>query len=233
MPISTLLATSLLLPHQEVAKDQQQKTTFPLISSKHEGYSDTSIVYVQLPEDSEVRKAANLQSRKLATSVYIEFTKNAIEFAQSEQKPVAPWTTELRPTVSLNRPDLVSILYSQYDYSGGAHPNRFYPVINIGLIDGKPKQLTLRDILKPEVRLDDFVQSQVLPRLNAIKEKRGIEPIENLAPGLADHFVLTPAGITWVFEPYAVGAYVEGEYTIKILWSDFKEPFPFIQMVKS
>lgn len=150
------------------------------------------------------------------------FLSSAVRSLKSQPKPVAAYEFDQTATVTLYNPNLVSGYVERYDYSGGAHPNTFYVPINVGLVNGKARRLRLADVLLNSTPPVDVLEKVVLPALNAIKKQQGVEKIDTIDGDLADNFVVTAAGLTWVFQPYAVGPYSDGEYFVKIPYSKLK-----------
>lgn len=151
---------------------------------------------------------------------YNRFLNETRELMRDLGKPHAEHFLELKSTLSVNTPQVVSGYLTHFEYTGGAHPNTFYHTINVGIVNGKPARLSLKSLLASGVSPQQVLNEVALPKLNAAKQKRGLEPVDRIDPKLADSFILTPQGITWIFQPYAVGAYVEGTYIIKATWND-------------
>jgi hypothetical protein len=134
----------------------------------------------------------------------------------------------------------VSIVYRDYTYSGGAHPNA---VIDTLLWDTRAgKFISIRPFFDemaangPTMRtLAAAVRAAVL----AAKIARGIPPeaakdpnwLDGIKPDLTKigGVALAPsterdqsAGLLVYLSPYAVGPYVEGAYTVFVPWTAFK-----------
>ncbi|MBN9048307.1 MAG: DUF3298 domain-containing protein [Rhizobiales bacterium] len=133
----------------------------------------------------------------------------------------------------------VSVLRSDYLNTGGAHPNT---QIDTVLWDGaQNKRVSIRPLFAEAA--DGGATMTALAALlrtaiNAEKKKRGIpqesiddpEWLKGIEPRLLalGPVTLTPstepgksAGLTFHYQPYAVGPYVEGIYTIALPWQDF------------
>lgn len=132
----------------------------------------------------------------------------------------------------------VSIVRTDYVYTGGAHPNTF---INTILWDDQAKkQINVRPFFKetadngPTLKA---LRAAAIAAVQAEKKERGIDDsgtidwykgIEptllkvgavSLAPStIADK----SAGLEFHYSPYAVGPYAEGPYTVFVPWETFK-----------
>lgn len=189
------------------------------ISSARKGLWNAKATYPVFTSDSETRRIASQTFKQDAEKTLGEFVRNARGFAASGQKPIAPWELSQSAVVALNSASLVSGYAQTFDYSGGAHPNRYYRAINVAKIGNKVKRIKLSDVIKPGEDLEEFATENIVPELNRMKRARGIDGIVyEVDEKLLDNFVITPAGITWLFGPYDVGAYVEGEYFVKVSW---------------
>ncbi len=189
------------------------------ISNSKKGYWNASATYPVFLERTAIKKLASDAFRIDAETNLNEFVRYAKEFADSGQKPIAPWEFSQSSVVSINSATLVSGYSQEFNYSGGAHPNRFFRTINIGNVNGTVKKLVLKDFVKEQEDLEEFGIENIVPELNRLKRAKGIDEIVySVDEKLLDNFVITPAGITWIFSPYEVGAYVEGEYFVKVPW---------------
>jgi hypothetical protein len=133
----------------------------------------------------------------------------------------------------------VSVLRSDYLNTGGAHPNTEIDTI---LWDGAAnKRVSIRPFF---IETADggatmtALAAALRSAINAEKKKRGVpqelidDPqwLQGIAPKLLalGPVTLTPstetgksAGLTFHYQPYAVGPYAEGIYTIFLPWKDF------------
>lgn len=145
------------------------------------------------------------------------------------------WTLERDyAVVSVVAGRYVSILRTDYTYTGGAHPNTTLETV---LWDEQTrKRISIRPFfqdLSDNSRAMVEIQNAVISSLTAEKKERGTyEPNDNewfkvLQPSLfkIGAVVLEPssepgksAGLTFHYSPYAVGPYAEGAYTAFVPW---------------
>lgn len=145
------------------------------------------------------------------------------------------WTFERDYTVTsvvLDR--YISILRTEFTYTGGAHPNTTLETV---LWDEQTKKrISLRPLftdLSDNSRAMVEIQNAVISALTIEKKERGtFDPDDNqwfksLQPSLfkIGAVVLEPStepgkssGLTFQYSPYAVGAYAEGSYTAFVPW---------------
>jgi len=149
-----------------------------------------------------------------------------------------PWTMERTyQTRSVVDGRYVSVIRGDYEYSGGAHPNRGADTILWDRSAGK--RISIRPFFTETA--DDgptmkAMRDGVIASLKAEKKKRGTEDsdasaIEAIAPKLLQigPISLAPSteqgkssGLTFHYAPYAVGSYAEGEYVAFVPWEKLK-----------
>lgn len=132
----------------------------------------------------------------------------------------------------------VSIVRTDYVYTGGAHPNTLIDTI---LWDEQTrKQISIRPLFKetadngPTLKT---LRNAAIAAVKAEKKERGIEDsgdidwYQGLEPTLlkVGAISLAPstvtdksAGLAFHYSPYAVGPYAEGSYTVFVPWETFK-----------
>ena len=145
------------------------------------------------------------------------------------------WTLERDyAVVSVVADRYVSILRTDYTYTGGAHPNTTLETV---LWDEQTKKrISIRPFfndLSDNSRAMVEIQNAVISSLTAEKKERGTyDPSDNewfksLQPSLfkIGAVVLEPSsepgkssGLTFHYSPYAVGPYAEGAYTAFVPW---------------
>jgi hypothetical protein len=149
-----------------------------------------------------------------------------------------PWTMERKyETRSVVEARYVSIVRSDYEYTGGAHPNRSADTILWDRLAGK--RTSIRPFFTETADNGPTLKAMrqgVIASLQAEKKKRGVEgtdagAIEAIEPKLLGigPVSLAPSteegessGLTFHYAPYAVGSYAEGEYVAFVPWESLK-----------
>jgi hypothetical protein len=149
------------------------------------------------------------------------------------------WTFERQYTTdSIVADRYVSVMRTEFTYTGGAHPNT---VIETILWDRKAgKRMSIRPFFNeladggPTLRV---LRDSVVAALKAEKEQRGIDDnpemdwYKDIEPSLLKlgPVSLAPStatgkssGLTFNYSPYAVGSYAEGSYSAFVPWDTFK-----------
>ena len=149
-----------------------------------------------------------------------------------------PWTMERKyETRSVVEGRYVSIVRGDYEYTGGAHPNRSADTILWDKSAGK--RISIRPFFAETADNGSTLKAMrqgVIASLEAEKKKRGVEgpdasTIEAIEPKLLGigPVSLAPSteegkssGLTFHYAPYAVGSYAEGEYVAFVPWESLK-----------
>lgn len=113
------------------------------------------------------------------------------------------------------RNNLVTFNISNYLYLGGAHGSGSTNYLNID--NTTRKILTLDDIVtKPNrAKLKELVWRAYLDYNNQ-------PDVSKTEFHLADNFYFSPQGISFVYQPYDIGSYAEGEITLSVPWYELE-----------
>ncbi|MCX7992324.1 MAG: DUF4163 domain-containing protein [Fimbriimonadales bacterium] len=217
------LGLALLLA---AACSQPLKVSYRTETQREGDFYKVDITLPVFPADSPVGALANQRVATIVNGFKTNFLRTVRDNKKIGFRTGAPFELRVRPTVSIARANLVSLYLEVFLWTGGAHPNTFYRVVNVGTVNGKPRELTLKDVFRSAADREATLQ-QVYSRLEDIKRKRVEEPYLQMPEGgipreYWDSFVLTPSAIVWIFEPYAVGAYVEGKYMVRLAYAELE-----------
>lgn len=124
--------------------------------------------------------------------------------------------------------DYVSFLTSVDTYTGGAHPNTYYDSTLYEL--GTGRTVTLGELFDPSVDWLAPVLDLVTADLRAQGAMWLLDDAGDLKVTLAEKdlatFALGPAGLSFVFDPYAVGPYVQGNFVVTLPFEDLAALVP-------
>jgi hypothetical protein len=170
-----------------------------------------------------IGKAANRTLKPAADKGMRQFVQQSQETFTKFGRPRAPYEHLSKPTVSLARPTVVSVYFTTFEYTGGAHGNTWYSTYNFGFRDGKPVSITLRDLFRPGENAVAVTTELMMAKLRANPRATFVKDgtVKSIGPELALQFVVSPAGLTFLLPPYAVAPYVEGSIFVKIPFSEF------------
>lgn len=147
------------------------------------------------------------------------------EKASREYPHQGVWADEKTVEILQNRPKLLSLQYSHYWYTGGAHPNSSRTYWNYDPSTGK------------QIQLSDLLVEGYAPKLNRIAEKhfRKVRELdantslsqvgfwfENGQFKVNTNFALGGKGLIFFFNTYEISPYVMGSTEILIPYEELK-----------
>ncbi len=123
-------------------------------------------------------------------------------------------TYENRLEVMTLTPTLLSVLESQFTYTGGAHPNTAYRSQTFHATGGSVEHLTLQDLFGGDV--PGTLLGEVTERLKRQKASMIVDGSVKLKLRDLSVFNLSEQGLVFTFAPYAVASYAEGAFTVTV-----------------
>ncbi len=208
-----------------VPKRQARYVTFRKKRAKR---YDISITYPVFSARSPVSRLANRSLREYAEHEAAKFIRLSLEDSdaggQGTRGPGGAYELEIHPAITLARPDMISIYFSRYSFSGGVHPNTDFPAFTFGMIDGAAKLLALSDLFTRGTDPYAVLTPVTLPKLKALNASSvvGEDSIKKLDRDHLRNWCVTPAGITLLFAPYDVASYAEGAFPTKIPFAELR-----------
>ncbi|MCG2688490.1 DUF3298 and DUF4163 domain-containing protein [Candidatus Parcubacteria bacterium] len=155
-----------------------------------------------------------------------EFKANLIEDIIDLPEAKSAFSTDYSEVILTDR--LASIKLDSYQYAAGAaHPNSFYSVFNYDF--EKNRQINLTELFNPD---SDFLPVISEITFQDLKSQLGeTDPFvegtikEGLLPIKANfkNFVFDKDEITFLFDPYQLGAYAIGPRSVKINYDQLKD----------
>lgn len=117
------------------------------------------------------------------------------------------------------RGNMISFSEALYIDEGGAHPNGWTNYIHV---DVKKKAILDLSLTFGENNLES-VRNLVWEEYKLYNAQRGIDKEENYFISkesfeIPENFYFSPNGVSFVFAPYAIGSYAEGEITLTLPW---------------
>lgn len=192
---------------------------FKLLRMERKGWYSVKASYPSFSGSS----LAKFASAEWKASFDSSLKRLDIKNSQGDEMPNHPWEVGYGSTIGLKSNDVISGYSEFYFYTGGAHPNREYHGHNFGLVGGKPTRLSFGHLMTVRMAPEALASQLVLPKLKAMGASGVVDgSVSTLSREQTDNFVMTPAGITWLFSPYEVGSYAEGHFFVKVPWSEME-----------
>jgi hypothetical protein len=212
----TALATPSTAPAKPiilVTKDLVENSTKP-----------EYIIKIHYPEISGAASPAmlafNVEAKKQAQALFAGFQK---DFKNAESLPDPNFSSsfaEATYKVSYGEHGILSIItLAGFYYSGAAHPNSTYLVLNFNLIQGK--KIELADLFIPGV---DYLKAISDYCTADLKKQNRLEFAEGALPKAENYgnWNITLQGLLFTFEPYQVGPYAMGPSEVTIPYAILK-----------
>ena len=161
---------------------------------------------------------------QVASQGVFAFANNEVNtFAKDNEgivdEAVARMSMDLKPTITMARPDVISMYFTQIADAAGAHAYGGHFSHSFGMTKTGARKLLLRDLFTQDSDTDTIVLSVVIGELR----KRGPSNealVNKLMPQLLTSWVITPAGITVFFDAGTLDSYAAGDTVVKCSWAD-------------
>lgn len=211
-----------------------EQPRFPGVEIRHlvrggDGAPSVSIYY---PAVGNEKIDAELKER--AERIADAFLKDQAEEASEEDKPDSSgnWEETAFYTVERPGPNVISIVFNIYSYTGGAHGMVVIEALNYDLKTGAP--LGLADLFgKPEKALEimsELTQERLRKSLGEDVEEDMLR--DGTAPDAANFSALSllPNGVAVEFQPYQVGPWAIGQQRVELTLEELApaEPSPLV-----
>ncbi len=156
--------------------------------------------------------------REYFTDFYIE------TLSMDDDLPMRPWyleiTYDLYPYSEAG--ELVTVVFSIYEYTGGAHDNFYYETITFDLIEDTdvPLEWLFVEGSDPIAVVYPLVVEQLNAQLSEFGlDETWLEP----SPEYFQDFIITEDSITFLFEPYVAAPYAAGPLQVEIPMSELAD----------
>lgn len=199
---------------------------------KEKDSSKRSEIFATYPEISGVDSAAsekfNSTVKKIVTQSVDAYKKQLADFTDEDIKNM-PEAMSLESqigyeVVSANN-DFLSLIFSDYEFLGGAHGMTNYTTLNYDLKNNR--EIALADVFQPNVNyLKTISEYSIADFKKRIGDLSDDEWISKGAAADAENFSnwnLTKKGLMFTFESYQVASYAAGPQTVIFPYEKLKD----------
>lgn len=184
---------------------------------------DGKVEYPQISGMKNTKLQANLNKKFVdyanqANKAAIELNKMAIEYPASGDGKYNVTSTYI---LKRNKGGILSLVYNNYAYTGGAHGNYFYEGININLNTGKT--YTLKELFKPGVNYVSIISKEIKNQLAIQNKYWDFRKEDFKAIPANQEFYLTDKGIVVYFSTYEYTSFATGIPEFEIPYSKIKK----------
>lgn len=146
--------------------------------------------------------------------------EEAISVKQGEKSSLPPNTMDVAYEVTAANKDFISVLFSFFEYTGGAHPNTTTSSFNYDLNRNAPVKLA--DLFTPNSNYLKVISDYSIKELKKLDTVSYAEEGAGPKPENFHSWNITPAGLKITFDRYQVGAYAAGEHEVVVPYSVLK-----------
>jgi peptidoglycan-N-acetylglucosamine deacetylase len=134
----------------------------------------------------------------------------------------APWTLTMDYETTNHSDDVISIVYTISEYTGGAHPNSYFRTFTFNLTENE--LIEFDDLFiegaSPLETIAPLVQADLTEQMGEFADAEWIERGTGEDPLNYQNFALTEDELIFYFPPYQVAAYAAGTFEVRIPLSD-------------
>lgn len=148
-----------------------------------------------------------------------EFRRSAADAAAGGDIGSMSWSSELSYAVKRNDGDVLSLVFTHYTFTGGAHPNSSFRTFHFLISDGMNAEIAQLFSARGIRRISDLSINQLKAKLGGPDGmsdgdwiRRGAGP----NPANFSRFILQPGSLTVLFDAYQVAAYAAGPQEVRI-----------------
>ncbi|MCC6142991.1 MAG: DUF3298 and DUF4163 domain-containing protein [Candidatus Hydrogenedentes bacterium] len=154
--------------------------------------------------DAAFNKAINME-----VNSYVEGFQHGFLEAYSKEEDAEyfrGYETELGYDIAHYSPRLLSLIFSYYEYTGGAHGNTWYMPLTVLMSDAGGTKLSLADLFLPESGYAEKLSAYCIADLKKQEAGWVVDgATESYSPDELSSFTVSRAGITIHFAPYIAG----------------------------
>lgn len=195
-------------------------------------------------EDNEclIRSSFELEIRYPLELIEYEIVAETIDAFVIEQKEIflqyvnvpsaemlpmsyAPWTLTMNYETTSHSDDILSIIYTISEYTGGAHPNSYYRTFTFNLAENTV--ITLEDLFvegaNPLEAIAPLVVADLTEQMGEFADAAWIESGTGENMENYRNFALTEDALIFYFPPYQVAAYAAGAFEVQIPLSELSD----------
>lgn len=196
---------------------------------------DVNVSYpaISIPDKDEISEKINT-ALKTEVETFWNFEKENASYAREDFEMAAedenysfePYTASFSYTVKRCDTQIISIVFSQYDYTGGAHGNPWQYGVTFDAATGNRIQLEGLSSDFPafyNVLLTNLNHQAMLPAYQDYIFSDFAADVETALLQDAAAWYLDSSGITFISNPYVLGSYAAGTFEFNIPYSELKD----------
>lgn len=160
---------------------------------------------------------ANAQLKRYANKNFEQFRTEAKK--EMKESGGLGYEYDSGPSLSWYKPSrIVSLNMNTYRFMGGAHGLGLSDGITYAMINGKPKEIGLKDCFLTGTDYRTPVERAIFVKLRKDERAAWVEDgsVKSLTVAQFNNFVVEKDGLRWTFNPYEMGPYAVGQIEVKL-----------------
>lgn len=155
-----------------------------------------------------------------------QFAEGFIEEYKQTPNPFSSWEMERSLRIVFTTKNMLTLLFEEYGYTGGAHPFSGYRYSVLSLEDGR--QILLDDLFNPgyEAALN-VAGEKIFRETRKLKDEETLEEqgfaFPNDVFSLNDNFGVLKEGLDFIFNSYEIAPYALGPTQFTVPYEDIQE----------
>ena len=193
------------------------------IKQKNKRYEATS-TFPQFRANTALIRYVNTKLRTEAKSDVAAFATDIASVKEWGPKDLTWSYSDTTKLYFYSPTRLISLSQTNSAFTGGAHGNYGTSGRNFALLANttRPRELKLADFFRAgssyQARIEGLLTSKLNAREASMVERKSVK-------NLINNFVVQRDGLRWFFPPYSVGSYAEGEFEVKLSFSELGPDF--------
>lgn len=155
-----------------------------------------------------------------------QFAEGFIEEYKQTPNPFSSWEMERSLRIVFTTKNMLTLLFEEYGYTGGAHPFNGYRYSVLSLEDGR--QILLDDLFNPgyETALN-VAAEKIFRETRKLKDEETLEEqgfaLPNDVFSVNDNFGVLKEGLDFIFNSYEIAPYALGPTQFTVPYEDIQE----------
>ena len=160
------------------------------------------------------------------TSTPEQFAEGFIEEYKQTPNPFNGWEMERSLRIVFTTKNMITLLFEEYGYTGGAHPFSGYRYSVLSLEDGR--QILLDDLFNPGYATAlNVAAEKIFRETRKLKEEETLEEqgfaFPNDVFSVNDNFGVLKEGLDFIFNSYEIAPYALGPTQFTVPYEDIQE----------
>lgn len=190
--------------------------------------SDISDVYPEITGVETVTAAKfNAAVKKIVTAANTNYKKEVAGFTAEDIKSLPSsigLSNEVNYEIALANNEIVSLIFSNYSFMGGAHGGTSFTTLNYDLKNNR--ELKLEEMFEPNANylklISDYSIADLKPRIGDMSDDEWLSKGAAADAGNYQNWNLTKKGLMITFEQYQVAAYAAGSQQVIVPYDKLK-----------